>query len=209
MTAQDPVPQDSTAAELPPSTTPPEAELERRGFLAQASAAVVGAVVGIVPLITGLLFFLDPLLRKTEAGASGGSVEKDENGFIKMQITADALPADGSPQLYKVYDDVTDAWNKFLNVEIGSVWLRKNNEGEVVAFTSICPHLGCAVDFRKANQDFYCPCHTSAFDLDGNKKNQIPPRNMDGLEVTTKNGNEIWIKYENFRATIPEKKPIT
>jgi Rieske Fe-S protein len=189
------------------SDDPQAEDIPRRGFFSRAVAGVIGAVVGLVPLVTGAAFFLDPLLRK-KSGA-GGNPRKDDEGFLNLGATADALPSDGTPQLFKVHDDVVDAWNKFPNVEVGSVWLRKNEQGEVVAFSSICPHLGCAVDFRQSNRDFYCPCHTSAFDLSGDKKNEIPPRGMDELTVMVKDGNAIWIKYEKFRATKSEKVPIS
>ena len=188
------------------SADPQTSDIPRRGFVTRALAGLVGAVAGLVPLVTGAAFFLDPLLRKK--ADAGGNAKKDPEGFIKLGVTTDALPSDGSPQLFKVYDDVVDAWNKFPNVEVGSVWLRRNDQGEVAAFSSICPHLGCAVDYRQSGRDFYCPCHTSAFDLDGDKKNEIPPRGMDALEVKVKDGNGIWIKYEKFRATIPEKVVI-
>ena len=185
-------------------------QFARRNFMTQVTAGIVGGVVGVVPFIIGLLFFFDPLLRKQSGKAErrpGGPI-KDENGFIKLDITADALPGDGSPQLFKVHDDVVDAWNTFLNVEIGNVWLRRKEDGQVVAFSSICPHYGCAVDFRKANGDFYCPCHRSMFDRDGERLNQIPPRSLDTLELKPNTGNEIWIKYERFRANRTEKTPI-
>ncbi|WP_216364078.1 Rieske (2Fe-2S) protein [Subtercola boreus] len=35
--------------------------------------------------------------------------------------------------------------------------------GTVVAFSSVCPHQGCAVAFAKT--DFACPCHGSTFEL--------------------------------------------
>ncbi|MDF2442247.1 MAG: hypothetical protein JWR01_450 [Subtercola sp.] len=35
--------------------------------------------------------------------------------------------------------------------------------GNVVAFSSVCPHQGCAVAFAKT--DFACPCHGSTFEL--------------------------------------------
>lgn len=189
------------------SDDPHAEQLPRRGFLIRTAASVLGAIVGLVPLVAGAAFFFDPLLRR-KSGA-GGNSKKDAEGFINLGVTADALPSDGTPQLFKVYDDVVDAWNKFPNVEVGSVWLRHDGNGGVEALSSICPHLGCAVDFRQSDRDFYCPCHTSAFQLDGSKKNEIPPRDMDALQVKVKNGNAVWIKYEKFRATIPEKVVIS
>lgn len=198
----------STPGECPSNSEHPSAESTRRGFLTRFAAGCVGLVVGLVPLITGIIFFLDPLLRKRRAKASSGGVEKDEKGFLNLGISIEALPADGTPQLVKVHDDVVDAWNKFLNVEVGSVWLRRisaGGENEVVAFSSVCPHLGCAVDYRSFARDFYCPCHTSTFDLDGTKKNDIPPRNMDRLLVRVKNGKTLWIKYVKYRSGTPEQ----
>ncbi len=189
----------------------------RRGFMIKFWAAAIGGLVGLVPFVTGTLFFLDPLLRKRDSDAEGAgadsekrpsAVEKDEEGFIKMTITADDLPDDGTPQSYPVKDDIVDAWNKFLDQKIGSVWLRKGSDGKVLCLSTICPHLGCAVEFRNAEKNFFCPCHTSAFDLEGSKLNQIPPRGMDPLEFKIKNGNEIWIKYEKFRAAEKEQIPV-
>ncbi len=186
----------------------------RRGFLVQLTAATIGTIVGLVPTLTGLLFFLDPLLRKRQtlkaAGRDGApsGVIKDADGFIKMAITVDALPDDGTPQSFTVYDDKVDAWNMFLNHPIGTVWLRKRENGEVVALNTICPHLGCSVEYSPPDKDFYCPCHLSAFELSGEKKNPIPPRGMDTLKLKPDTGNEIWIKYETFRGTVTEKIPV-
>jgi menaquinol-cytochrome c reductase iron-sulfur subunit len=190
----------------------------RRGFLVQFIAGAIGAFVGTIPAIFGTLFFLDPLIRRKSAGqpdaesdAEPGGVVKRE-GFIRMAVTVDALPDDGTPQRYTVFDDIIDAWNKFPNQPRGAVWLRKI-EGQVIAFNTICPHLGCDVEHRLAENEFYCPCHASAFDLDGTKKNPIPPRDMDSLEVNPdgkdwiKDG-EIWIKYEKFRAATSERVPV-
>ncbi len=208
---------DSGSSESPqtenvqPDTGTTDTGPPRRGFLVQFIAGAIGAFVGTIPAIFGTLFFLDPLIRRKSAGQPdaepGGVVKRD--GFIRMNVTRDALPDDGTPQRYTVFDDIIDAWNKFPNQPIGSVWLRKI-EGQVIAFSTICPHLGCAVEHRPAENDYYCPCHTSAFDLDGVKKNPIPPRDMDSFEVNPdgkdwfKDG-EIWIKFEKFRAATSEK----
>ncbi len=183
-------------------------ESARRSFLTQVLAGTIGAVVGLVPVLSGLVFFLDPLIRGSEgAGASGegGGSTKDAEGFIKLPVTRSLLPADGTPQQVTIEDDLVDAWNKFPKVPIGSVWLRRSESGEVIAFNTVCPHLGCAVEFRGAKNDFYCPCHLSAFNLDGTKDNPIPPRDMDSLAVKPDTGEEIWVQYKNFRGGISEK----
>ncbi len=195
-----------------PSTAEPS--LPRRKWLTAAAAGVLSAVVGIVPLIPGVGFFLDPLIRRKQGQSGGAGGRKDADGFIRVPITVSALPEDGTPQQFTVLDDKTDAWNRFVDVPIGSIWLRRVGES-VIAFNTTCPHLGCGVGFRPAQRDFFCPCHTSAFDLDGHKINEVPPRDMDALEVRRKSngvvqpdGEEVWVRYVNYRAATSEKIPV-
>jgi menaquinol-cytochrome c reductase iron-sulfur subunit len=191
----------------------------RRNVLVQFVAAAISVVIVAVPGILGSLFFLDPILRKrrgAQGGAAAGEIaRKDEAGFIRLEITRDAIPADGTPVAVTVLDDIIDAWNRFRNVPIGSIWLRKLGDGPILAFNSVCPHLGCSVNYRRAEGDFFCPCHTSAFDLDGKKTNEVPPRDMDTLEVAMRtngqddsNGAEIWVRYQNFQRATTEKIAI-
>jgi len=188
-----------------------EDDLARRAFITQVLAGSIGAVVGLVPVLSGLIFFLDPLIRGGQSSGLptvGGGVQKDAEGFIKLPVTRSLLPSDGTPQQVTVEDDLVDAWNKFPNVPIGSVWLLRSESEEVTAFSTICPHLGCAVEFRGARRDFYCPCHLSAFKLDGSKDNPIPPRDMDSLAVKPGMGEEIWVQYRSFRGGISEKVEV-
>ena len=37
-----------------------------------------------------------------------------------------------------------------------------------VAFSRVCTHLGCLVDYNKAESRILCPCHGAFFDLQGN-----------------------------------------
>jgi menaquinol-cytochrome c reductase iron-sulfur subunit len=192
----------------------------RRSTAVQLLTALLSFVIVAVPSTLGGLFFLDPILRKRHGSAGGGVgapgvPRKDEAGFIRLDVTADVIPVDGTPVAVKVNDDLEDAWNKFPDVPVGSIWLRRNPDGTIVAFNSICPHLGCSVDYRRSENDFYCPCHTSAFALDGRKTNNIPPRDMDGLEVSVRkagkddaSGSELWVKYQKFRGTTAEKIPV-
>jgi len=181
----------------------------RRSFLTRVAAFVVGAVVSLVPLLVGLVFFCDPLLRKRRGvAAQDRNPRKDDEGFIRLDITRDSLSDDGTPQLITVIDDRVDAWNFFPDVPIGNVWLRRDSLGSVTAFQSICPHLGCSVEYRPSGPDFYCPCHLSAFELSGRKTNQIPPRDMDSLAVKPETGEEIWVQFKNFRGALEEKVEI-
>jgi Rieske Fe-S protein len=40
-------------------------------------------------------------------------------------------------------------------------------EGDFIALSSVCPHLGCQVHWEGANNRFFCPCHNGAFDPAG------------------------------------------
>lgn len=103
----------------------------RRGFLTQILAAGIGLLVGAVPAVSGLAFFLDPLLR-TKKGSGG-------DGFLKMPVALDALEINGEPQLVKVIMDKVDAWNTYLQQPVGAVFLRRTDKDKIVAFNSRLP----------------------------------------------------------------------
>lgn len=173
-------------------------ENPRRGFLSIV-AALAATIVTAVPTGIGALFFLAPALRKKSKDDAGAP-------FLDVGVTVDALPADGQPLLASVIADQVDAWSGYPARAVGSVWLRRIGE-QVIAFNTVCPHLGCSVEHRGAENDFYCPCHNSTFDIDGNKVNQIPPRNLDSLDVKVEAGR-VLVRYENFRAGDTEKVQV-
>ena len=48
---------------------------------------------------------------------------------------------------------------------------RTGNQGtaeDFIALSSVCPHLGCQVHWERQNNRFFCPCHSGAFDPEGN-----------------------------------------
>ncbi len=186
-------PKTSAAA---PDATPPE----RRGFLTGLAALITGGVISLAPVVAGGIFSLDPLRRKRSRFLGG-----DPEGFLPVTKLAD-LPEDGTPMRFVITADVIDAWNLFKDRTLGTVWLRKIGE-TVIAFNDVCPHLGCKVNYQSSTKSFYCPCHASAFDLDGQKTNKTPPRNMDDLKVKVQDG-EIWVKYQDFKGGVHEKKAI-
>jgi menaquinol-cytochrome c reductase iron-sulfur subunit len=169
----------------------------RRSFIAVCMAIGGGAAVILGPLGASLGFLLSPLIRRPRAAA-------EEEGYIKLCVKASDLHDDGTPQQVCVTKDRRDAWNQILNQPVGNVWLRKEKTGEILAFSAICPHLGCSVEHRASEGDFFCPCHNSTFSLDGVPQNKIPPRPMDSLPVRVEQ-EVIWIQYQQFRGGTSQK----
>lgn len=194
----------------PSDTAAPHGIEPRRSFLVKAAAVVIGGLVALVPIITGALFFFDPLRRKN-GNPSQRPPTRDPNGFIKVTTTDRITEV---PQKFAVVADRVDAWSYHAGQPIGNVILRKKVEGAVqskndlTAFSDLCPHLGCSVDYRSSSDAFYCPCHNSEFALSGEKTNRIPPRALDSLDIDIRNGNEVWVKFQRFQAGIEQKIPI-
>src|SRR6267378_2327121 len=135
----------------------------RRDFLKKAAAALIGTVLGLIPLAAGVMVLLDPLRRK-----AGGS------GAIRV-TTLDALPDDGVPRKFPVLATRIDAWNRFSEVPVGAVYLRRTNDGKLQALNVVCPHAGCFVDFLAARNSFLCPCHNSTFTVVGSIADRTSP----------------------------------
>lgn len=54
-----------------------------------------------------------------------------------------------------------------LNVGLHKVAAYKSEEGVVNAYTAICPHLGCVLQWNADEKSFDCPCHGSRFTYEG------------------------------------------
>jgi cytochrome b6-f complex iron-sulfur subunit len=54
-----------------------------------------------------------------------------------------------------------------------------NVDGEIVAFSEVCTHLGCRVPFIEEADRFECPCHGSKFTRAGCYIEGPAPRGMD------------------------------
>jgi menaquinol-cytochrome c reductase iron-sulfur subunit len=168
----------------------------RRSFFKEAAAILIGAIVSVVPLASGLFVFMDPLRRKSKAG-----------DFI-LVASLSAIPEDGLPRKFSVISDHTDAWSKLPPSPVGAVYLRRVGQA-VEAFNVVCPHAGCFVDFLPEKKSYLCPCHNSTFALDGkiSDPRSPSPRALDKLATEVRNGTEVWVKFQNYRAGEREQIP--
>jgi Rieske Fe-S protein len=167
----------------------------------ELGAVVCGAVATLVPVCAGLTFFLNPLLKKKQAAAGG------DDGFRRVGTTASLKPG-GPPAFFQVIGVKKDAWTTYPGTSLGAVYLRIEPDGELLCLNARCTHLGCTVKFRADENEFLCPCHASSFNLEGERSNEIPPRNMDRLEAEVRNGDQIWVRFQNFRGGREEKVPV-
>jgi Rieske Fe-S protein len=111
----------------------------------------------------------------------------------------------GEPQQVVIRDLRRDAWTVHPDDVVGRVWLVRRDTDQVDAFTTICPHLGCSVNFAEKQRLFICPCHGGTFKEDGQRLERPglsnpAPRGMDRLACRRDPARPEWIqvKYQNF-----------
>ncbi len=160
---------------------------------------LLGAVAALGAIIPAVMVLIDPLRRR----------QKDTN-FVRI-TTRETLPENGEPRKFTVIKDSTDAWNRYPQKPVGAVYLRRSADKSVEAFNANCPHANCFVAYRSGENFYRCPCHNSSFTLDGSIRNadSPSPRGLDSLEVEIRNQNEVWVKFQNFRAGTPKKIPLS
>jgi len=117
-----------------------------------------------------------------------------------------ALPADGTPvNVPVVVSAPKDGWTKHPPTTVGGVFLRRQGKA-VRAWSTICPHLGCGIDFDGSKGKFACPCHESWFEDDGAVASGPSPRGMDELQARIV-GDEVQVKFEKFKIGTSDKVP--
>lgn len=55
--------------------------------------------------------------------------------------------------------------------------------GELRAFSAVCTHLACTVQYRADISHIWCACHNGHFDLNGANVGGPPPRPLDRFTV--------------------------
>lgn len=140
------------------------AEEKRRSFL----RSLVGGGIG-----ASILSFLYPVLNFVLPPKSSGS------GPQSMEVDATGLkPNSGNV------------------IQFGSqpAMLVRTEEGELRAFSAVCTHLGCTVNYDPNSKSIWCPCHNAAFDLHGRVIGGPPPAPLPEYAVNERDGKVIITK---------------
>jgi menaquinol-cytochrome c reductase iron-sulfur subunit len=177
--------------------TPKADGAPRRSFLTAMGAVAAAGLAGVAPVLAGIATLLDPLRRT-----------RDDQPMVLVTKLA-VVPDDGIPRKFTVTADRVDAWTTYQNTPVGAVYLTRTPDG-IRCLNVVCPHAGCFVNLAPAATHFACPCHRSQFALDGTISDPASPspRAMDELEVEIRNGDEVWVRFQNFQPGQEHKVPI-
>jgi menaquinol-cytochrome c reductase iron-sulfur subunit len=181
----------------PGSARSPDAGIEeaRRDFLKTIGIGGLGLGLGAAVAAPAGAYVAYPLKHVTVSGSVG---------FVPIG-RSERFKA-GQPTKVDVFADKRDAWNRIIKVKVGSAWVLREGT-ELKAYSSVCPHLGCAVDFDTDATKFKCPCHHSTFTLGGKVEGGPSPRAMDALELEEKEG-VVAVRYQRFRQGVADKEVV-
>ena len=59
-------------------------------------------------------------------------------------------------------------------------------EGDLRAFSAVCSHLDCTVQFKADTSQIWCACHNGTYDLAGNVISGPPPRGLEQFTVNVR-----------------------
>ncbi len=151
-------------AQISPEETPNN-EISRRGFIKYLLGfAGLATLGGVFAPIIGYLW---PPERRTSK--VGGQVRVAS--LVELQAAGGVVvPAENQP-----------------------IVLTYSERGSVQAFSAICPHLGCVVQWHSAGGYIECPCHDGRFNgQTGAVISGPPPASLPSHEVTI-DGDDVYI----------------
>ena len=152
----------------------------------KVATCALGGGIGVTVAAPAVSYLLYPIGRRTVTAAAEPidaiAVDALDINPVRVPLRARSL---------------RDAWSSTSDVPLGAAWIRKDDKGEVHALSSVCPHLGCTVAFSPQAREFRCPCHDSAFSVDGKRERGPAERDLDPLPFEVKNGRVqiTWIRY--------------
>jgi menaquinol-cytochrome c reductase iron-sulfur subunit len=168
--------------------------ISRRSFfgaLLGISTAAMGALLA-VPVLRYVLY---PLYAKNKG-----------KWWSKVMPFKEMPPVGADPVGKKITFDQRDGWRDVVTSEL--VYAETLPSGKPHVLSSICPHLGCTVEWQAGKDRFYCPCHGSVYSKEGKHLAGPAPRGMDPLPTESQDGN-LMVHFEYFREDVPNREVIS
>jgi len=89
-------------------------------------------------------------------------------------------------------DEIEKESGKIIKFGSKPVILIRTAKGDLRAFSGVCTHLDCTVQFRKDMGVIWCACHNGKYDLNGHNISGPPPRPLEEYRVIVQK-DEIFI----------------
>lgn len=144
---------------------------DRRYFCVTCIYSLWGLIGLALGLPAAVYLLVPPKPRKESEWVEAGDVSQLEPGV---------------PNELVFRRNRVDGWK--ITSEKTSAWVVKVSDADVVAFSPICTHLGCAYHWDERKNNFLCPCHSSTFGLDGRVLSGPARRPLERFRVRIENG---------------------
>lgn len=169
---------------------------DRRAVLRYGACALGGGIAAAAGLPV-IRMIADPAGKATVTSPTEpidlGSVDR-----LKIGAPPTSMPV--------IAAQIRDGWNTVQNVVLGSAWLVRTSATECSAFSSVCPHLACAIGWDTGKEHYICPCHESLFARNGDRVSGPAERGLDPLPVTVKDGR-IHLTWTRYRIGGSKREP--
>jgi quinol---cytochrome c reductase iron-sulfur subunit, bacillus type len=146
-------------------------ETTRRSFYSAMTAALGTLIGAALAIPAGAYLLLKPKSERKAKWVDAADVNS-------LQV--------GKPEEVVFHRQRVDGW-RIVN-EKATAWVVRTDPQTVIAYSPSCTHLGCAYHWDSATNNFICPCHTSAFSIDGKVLAGPAPRPLDRFETRVDNG---------------------
>jgi menaquinol-cytochrome c reductase iron-sulfur subunit len=154
-------------------------DLSRRDFV-KIVMTFLGTIMAATIGLPAIAYLFSPAIkaRETQAWIPAGKL--------------DNYPV-GVPTLFSFTRTMVNGWEKTVNSY--GAYILKLSDTEVQAYSNICTHLSCRVNWTEADQLYICPCHDGRFNITGQVVSGPPPKPLNQYETKIENG----LVYINFK----------
>ncbi|WP_096270453.1 ubiquinol-cytochrome c reductase iron-sulfur subunit [Paucisalibacillus globulus] len=138
-------------------------QVSRRQFL-NYTLTGVGGFMAAGMLAPMLRMAIDPVLQSTSS----------EGEFVNVGLAVEDITT--TPQRVDWQIEQVDGW--YQSKPGRSAWVYKDDNGNIIALSPVCTHLGCVVSWEGNDShpnEFFCPCHDGRYTKDGVNIPGTPP----------------------------------
>lgn len=133
--------------------------------------------------------------RRTFLAASLGTLGAAGLGAIIYPLVRYLAPATSANTKQSVtlkLSEIPDGGATFFELNGSAGVIVKLKGGSLAAFSAVCTHLGCIIQWQKDQNQFLCPCHGGQFSSEGLVVGGPPPKPLAKLPFVV-NGESVTI----------------